>query len=131
MEPFRPIEANNNGQMVPEAESIWEGNYTNASVARNAKQMLTTKTGWKEYFMTSTSCVDLLSFYLKRHHFTGGKASTKWLTKCINGSNKVNGKHAMQMKQWCTFAGNCQNTAGAKRQYPVKCASKTSPFHEL
>lgn len=38
MEPFRPIEANNNGQMVPQAESIWEGNYTNAAVARDAKQ---------------------------------------------------------------------------------------------
>ena len=44
MVPFRPIEANNNGQMVPQAESIWEGNYTNAAVARNAKQMLTTET---------------------------------------------------------------------------------------
>lgn len=53
MEPFRPIEANNNGQMVPQAESIWEGNYTNAAVARNAKQMLT----------TSTSYVDVMSFY--------------------------------------------------------------------
>lgn len=42
MVPFRPIEANNNGQMVPRAESIWEGNYTNAAVARNANQMLTT-----------------------------------------------------------------------------------------
>lgn len=38
MEPFRPIEANNNGQMVPQAESIWEGNYTNAAVARDAKR---------------------------------------------------------------------------------------------
>lgn len=38
MELFRPIEANNNGQMVPQAESIWEGNYTNAVVARDAKQ---------------------------------------------------------------------------------------------
>lgn len=38
MEPFRPIEANNNGQMVSQAESIWEGNYTNAPVARDAKQ---------------------------------------------------------------------------------------------
>jgi len=34
--------------------------YTNAAVARDAKQMLATKMGWKEYFTTSTSCVDLL-----------------------------------------------------------------------
>lgn len=38
MEPFQPIEANNNGQMVPQALSIWEGNYTNAALARNSKQ---------------------------------------------------------------------------------------------
>lgn len=66
MEPFRPIEANNNGQMVPQAESIWEGNYTNAAVARNAKQMLTTERrekGWNEYF-THFKSMDLLSFYL-------------------------------------------------------------------
>ncbi len=73
MVPFRPIEANNNGQMVPQAESIWEGSYTNAAVARNAKQMLTTETRWKEYFTTSTSCVHLLSLYSRRHHFSGEK----------------------------------------------------------
>lgn len=66
MEPFRPIEANNNGQMVPQAESIWEGNYTNTSVARNAKQMLTTerrKKGWKEHFIHFKN-MDMLSFYI-------------------------------------------------------------------
>lgn len=35
---FGPIEANNNGQMVPQAQSIWEGNDTNAAVARKSKQ---------------------------------------------------------------------------------------------
>lgn len=76
MEPFRPIEANNNGQMVPQAESIWEGNYTNAAVARNAKQMLTTerrKKGRKEYF-TLNGYVELLL------NFTESKLSKKWLT---------------------------------------------------
>lgn len=58
--PFRPIEANNNGQMDPQAESIWEGNYTNAAVARNAKQMLTTVAAWKAFFTTPTSWVDFL-----------------------------------------------------------------------
>lgn len=69
MEPFRPIEANNNGQMVPQAESIWEGNYTNAAVARNAKQMLTTETGWKEHFTTSTSCVLFAELLHKKASF--------------------------------------------------------------
>lgn len=36
MEPFGPIEANNNGQMVPQARSIWEGNDTNAATARDS-----------------------------------------------------------------------------------------------
>lgn len=40
---FWPIEANNNGQMVPQAESIWERNSANAAAARNAKPMLTTE----------------------------------------------------------------------------------------
>lgn len=79
--PFRPIEANNNGQMAPQAESIWEGNYTNAAVARNAKQMLTTETRWS--FTTSTSCVHLLSFCSRVHHFRGGEVSTR-LTKSTN-----------------------------------------------
>lgn len=35
---FGPIEANNNGQMVPQARSIWEGNDTNAAVARKSIQ---------------------------------------------------------------------------------------------
>lgn len=63
MELFRPIEASNNGQMVPQAESIWEGNYTNAAVARNAKQMLTTEKGWKRVlydFNKSCSFAELL-----------------------------------------------------------------------
>lgn len=42
MEPIPPIEANNNGQMVPLAESIQEANYNNAAVARNAKLKLNT-----------------------------------------------------------------------------------------
>ena len=85
MEPFRPIEANNNGQMVPQAESIWEGNYTNAAVARDAKQMLTAEAeGWKEHFMTSTSCVHLLRFYSRRHPVSGGEVSTKGFANCSN-----------------------------------------------
>lgn len=70
MEPFRPIEANNNGQMVPQAESIWEGNYTNAAVARNAKRMLTTETGWKEHFTTSTSCARFAELLHKKASFS-------------------------------------------------------------
>lgn len=73
MEPFRPIEANNNGQMVPQAESIWEGNYTNAAVARDAKQMLTAEMGWKQCFTTSTSCVHFLSFNSILLHVSGGE----------------------------------------------------------
>lgn len=60
MVPFRPIEASNNGQMVPEAQSIWEGNYTNAAVARNDKQMLTTDLWWEDCFTASenTCCLN-------------------------------------------------------------------------
>lgn len=50
MELFRPIEANNNGQMVPQAESIWEGNYTNATVARDAKQNINHSDGVERVF---------------------------------------------------------------------------------
>lgn len=76
MEPFRPIEANNNGQMVPQAESIWEGNYTNAAVARNAKQMLTTERwGGKSTLRLHQVVFILLSFYTRRHHFSGGEVA--------------------------------------------------------
>lgn len=67
MVPFRPIEANNNGQMVPQAESIWERNYTNAAVARNATQMLTAHRGWTERF--GTSDVDLPESSAMTHRF--------------------------------------------------------------
>lgn len=38
MKLFGPIEANNTGQMVPQARSIREGNDTNAAAARNSTQ---------------------------------------------------------------------------------------------
>lgn len=69
MEPFRPIEANNNGQMVPQAESIWEGNYTNAAVARNAKQMLTAETRRRVFYHFNKLRRNLI----QGHRFTEGK----------------------------------------------------------
>lgn len=63
MEPFRPIEANNNGQMVPRAESIWEGNYTNAAVARDAtrEEMLTAEVRRAASFEGAVPPVSLLT----------------------------------------------------------------------
>lgn len=83
MVPFRPIEANNNGQMVPRAESIWEGNYTNAAVARNANQMLTTAL---QLLQVVLICCTFRHLFLVVVLGEGDelRIRTKWLIKCTN-----------------------------------------------
>lgn len=60
MELFGPIEANNNGQMVPQARSIWEGNDTNAAAARNCAG------AERVFLMTAARCVAMFSFNCKK-----------------------------------------------------------------
>lgn len=68
MVPFRPIEANNNRQMVPRAESIREGNYTNAAVARNDNHDFTTSTCSGEAVRQRYQAVVMLAW--RRFSFT-------------------------------------------------------------
>ena len=143
MEPFRPIEANNNGQMVPQAESIWEGNYTNAAVARNAKRMLTTETGWKEHFTTSTSCARFAELLHKKASFSWRRSG--WLNVLMSGSERVQWKctrwYPRKKKKkggWKEYSTEavlqsmlklCRGTTSVFRENHVN--SRTSTFHEL
>lgn len=78
---------------------------------------------WKEHFMASTSCVDLLCLYLKQASFYWRRSSTKWLMKCINGSNKVNGK--MQCK--LSNAVLLQETANILLSQNISVCQKNVP----
>lgn len=106
MVPFQPIEAYNNGQMVSQPESIWEGNYTNAPVARNAKQMLTAK--WLRGLYDLNEVFSICWVWLKN-----GLGEEKARAKCVT---------------WWWMEEHCNAAAASLFHHLIYPSLTSSPF---